>query len=129
MADEHITSPEAALVAVADPGVSTLCIKPPRTGVADSLAIRAIADAAGASIWIGSQGVSQIGAYASAHLAAVLSTSAVPADLGTFLRQEAGATILDTPLELIDGCIPLPEGPGIGVDVDAAALDRFGVDA
>lgn len=128
MADEHITTPESAMRVAADPTISTICIKPPRTGVADSLAIRSIADAAGVTIWIGSQGISQVGALASAHLSTVLMTSRVPADLGTFLRQAPDATLLSTPLELVDGCIPLSDAPGLGAEISEEALERFGVD-
>lgn len=125
VADEHMTGPGAAYRALGFSGVSTICVKPPRTGVLGSLAVAAIASAAGKSCWIGSQGVSEVGALASAHIATAVHSSSVPADLGTFLRQADDARLLTAPIDVVDGAIVLPSAPGSGAEIDPERLDYF----
>ncbi len=33
--------------------------------------------------------------------------------------------LLVTPLRLVDGCLPVPQGPGLGIQVDEAVLQRY----
>jgi len=35
------------------------------------------------------------------------------------------ADIIQTPFEVTDGCLPAPQGPGLGIDVDADAIDEY----
>ena len=35
--------------------------------------------------------------------------------------------LLETPLELVDGHVILPEGPGLGIELDAAAVACYKV--
>ncbi len=70
-----------------------------------------------------------IGIAASAHLAAVTPhcpyIEFLPADLcDSLLRKEL---VLDD-LQMVNGRIPLPEKPGLGVEVDPGALERFRAD-
>ncbi len=71
---------------------------------------------------------SAIGIAASAHLAAIAPTCAyiefLPRELAdSALRRE----LCSDELPVIDGRIPLPDRPGLGVTVDEAALERFRV--
>ena len=72
---------------------------------------------------------SAIGIAASAHLAAVAPTCTyiefLPRELAdSRLRRE----LCSAELPVVDGRIPLPEGPGLGITVDEGALQRFRVD-
>jgi L-alanine-DL-glutamate epimerase-like enolase superfamily enzyme len=69
-----------------------------------------------------------IGIAASAHLAAVTShcpyIEFLPANLcDSLLRKE----LVADELKIVDGKIPLPQKPGLGIEVDQAALRRFEV--
>jgi L-alanine-DL-glutamate epimerase-like enolase superfamily enzyme len=71
---------------------------------------------------------SAIGIAASAHLAAVAPTCSyiefLPRELAdSALRRE----LCSQELPVVDGRIPLPDRPGLGVTVDEAALERFRV--
>ncbi len=72
---------------------------------------------------------SGIGIAASVHLAAATATCPfvefLPANLSeSDLRRD----LLTSDLELVDGGIPLPEQPGLGIEIDRDALSRFAVD-
>jgi L-alanine-DL-glutamate epimerase-like enolase superfamily enzyme len=69
-----------------------------------------------------------IGIAAAAHLAAATAHCPYieflpPALSGSFLRQQ----LTSDELVLRDGVIPLPDRPGLGVELDRAALERFKV--
>ena len=42
----------------------------------------------------------------------------------TELTQVDG-TILKEPLQVVDGCLKVPEGPGFGVEIDEDALEEY----
>jgi D-galactarolactone cycloisomerase len=44
------------------------------------------------------------------------------------LRHEAQATIVPAGLEPVDGVIAVPDGPGLGIEIDGAALERIAVE-
>jgi len=99
-------------------------IKPPRSGMHRSTAILKLAEAHGLPVWIGSQGVSGIGTLASAAFASAFpNVIRYPADLGNYLRQ--ADDLLATPIDLRDGQVHLPGGPGIGAAIDEKKLERF----
>ncbi|WP_164850558.1 mandelate racemase/muconate lactonizing enzyme family protein [Sinorhizobium medicae] len=103
-------------------------IKPPRTGIYNSLRILHAAEVFGLPCWIGSQGVSDIGTMASAHFyaAAARQTIPFPADLGNYLAQVDH--LLETPVVLRDGCIHLSNQPGVDAAVSDEKLRRFRID-
>jgi L-alanine-DL-glutamate epimerase-like enolase superfamily enzyme len=70
-----------------------------------------------------------IGIAASAHLSAICSNSPfieyLPAALSESpLRKE----LVQDELTMIDGKIPLPQKPGLGVELNRESLERFKVD-
>ncbi len=70
-----------------------------------------------------------IGIAASAHLAAAVPNCPfiefIPATLtNSALRRE----LVTEELKLIDGKLPLPEKPGLGIELDMKALERYRVD-
>lgn len=44
-------------------------------------------------------------------------------------RRYLGGDISDEPPKLLNGAFPLLDGPGLGVSVDQAAINRFALDA
>jgi len=106
--------------------IGVVGIKTPRTGLHQSLKIVHLAQAHGLPCWVGSQGVSGVGTLASAHFHAAASQAIpFPADLGNFLKQ--ADDLLDPPVDLRDGKIHLPEGPGMGAHISEEKLARFRV--
>ena len=106
--------------------IGVVGIKTSRTGIYDSVRILHLAEAHGLPCWIGSQGVSGVGALASAHVAAAFRNIPFPADITACLRQEDD--LLDPPFAVRDGKVVLPKGPGIGVRVNEATLKRYRLD-
>jgi len=49
----------------------------------------------------------------------------LPANLS---ESDLRRNLLTSDLELVDGGIPLPEQPGLGIEIDRDALSRFAVD-
>lgn len=109
-----------------DGAIGVVGIKTTRTGMYDSTRILHLAEAYGIRCWVGSQGVSGVGALASAHFAAAFRNIPFPADLTAFLRQEDD--LLETPIEVREGKIQVPTGPGIGVRIDEDKLKRYRLD-
>lgn len=108
-----------------DGAIGIVGIKTARTGIYDSVRILHLAEAFGLPCWVGSQGVSGVGALASAHFAAAFRNIPYPADLTAFLRQEDD--LLAEPLRAQDGKISLPTIPGIGARIDEEKLRRYQV--
>jgi L-alanine-DL-glutamate epimerase-like enolase superfamily enzyme len=106
--------------------IGVVGIKTSRTGIYDSVRILHLAEAHGLPCWIGSQGVSGVGARARPHVAAAFRNIPFPADITASLRQEDD--LLDFPLSIRDGKLQLPAGPGIGVRIDEAKLKRYRLD-
>lgn len=104
--------------------VGIMGLKTPRTGIWESSKIVHVAEAYGMPCWMGSQGVSQIGTLASAHFAVGFAKHfTVPADLGNYVKQLDDLNA--TPIVLRDGCLHLPDKPGIGVTIDEEKLKRY----
>ena len=106
--------------------IGVVGIKTTRTGMYDSTRILHLAEAYGIPCWVGSQGVSGVGALASAHFAAAFRNIPFPADLTAFLRQEDD--LLETPIEIKAGKMEVPSGPGIGVKISEDKLKRYRLD-
>jgi L-Ala-D/L-Glu epimerase len=106
--------------------ISVVGIKTTRTGIYDSTRILHLAEAYGIPCWVGSQGVSGVGALASAHFASAFRNIPFPADLTAFLRQEDD--LLENPIEVRGGKIEVPAGPGIGVKISEEKLKRYRLD-
>ncbi len=94
--------------------------------VATTLAIAALAEAAGLPVWLQTAGLCLgIGAAFSVHLHAVVRNATLPADTLHFLREHD--LLVDRPLEPKEGLVTVPQGPGLGVDVDQTVLEQYRV--
>ncbi len=81
-----------------------------------------VAETCGLDPAIGGRAPLGLGLAATVHLAAATPALATASETAHFgLRGD----ILATRLEIIDGMLAVPEGPGLGVEVDRARLERF----
>jgi L-alanine-DL-glutamate epimerase-like enolase superfamily enzyme len=106
-----------------DGAIGVVGIKIARTGMYESTRIVHLAEAYGLPCWIGSQGVSGIGAIASGQFAAAFRAVTYPADLTTPLKQEDD--LLARPIDIRDGKLHMPDVPGIGAEVDEDKLKKY----
>ncbi len=105
--------------------IRALVIKCARTGYTMSRDILGLARAFHCPTHNGTQADMQIGSAASAHFAC--SYEAVHAhEFSTFL--DAADHVAEQELEIRDGKLELPSGPGIGLTLDAEKLRRYRID-
>ena len=86
----------------------------------------AIADAARCQVWLQEEKDLSLGvaaAYA-AHVASVIPNAVIPLDILHFLREN---DLVHNALPPRDGFIPVPEGPGLGVELDREAVAHYRV--
>jgi muconate cycloisomerase len=124
MADESLRTPSDALRLVRLRAADVFSLKTTKSG--GLRATRAIADVAAAGGIPCHGGTSiegPIGTAASLHLACAMPGVTHGSELfGPLLMREE---LLTEPLRYADGHLHLPEGPGLGVDLDPAAVARF----
>lgn len=123
--DESIESVDHLETAIALQACAIVNIKPGRVG--GLLEARRIHDrclAADIPVWCGGMLETGIGRASLVALSA-LPGFTLPGDSSASDRYYA--TDLTEPFVLDDGCLRVPSGPGLGVEVDTEALDRFTV--
>jgi muconate cycloisomerase len=124
MADESLRTPSDALRLVRLRAADVFSLKTTKSG--GLRATRAIADvaaAAGVPCHGGTSIEGPIGTAASLHLACAMPGVTHGSELfGPLLMREE---LLTEPLRYADGHLHLPEGPGLGVELDPAAVARF----
>lgn len=118
--DESITSATVAAHAVAIGACSVVNIKAGRVGgYLEARRVHDVCRAAGVPVWCGGMLETGIGRAANVALAA-LPGFTLPGDTSAsdryFLRDVTAPFVLD------DGCLDVPTGPGLGVEVDVARL-------
>ena len=91
-------------------------------GLSPARACAAVAAAAGISALLGGRTVLGVGAAAMLHLAA-----ATPALSGCneSAYQQLRDDVLAEPLQIEGGMMTVPQGPGLGVEVDRAKIERY----
>ncbi len=124
--DESITSSKAAADALALGATSVINIKAGRVGgYLEAVRIHDLCRDAGIPVWCGGMLETGIGRAANAALAA-LPGFTLPGDVSAssrFYRED----IVTEPAVLEDGHVRVPTGPGLGVELDPVALERFTV--
>ncbi|ALJ21776.1 o-succinylbenzoate synthase [Microbacterium sp. No. 7] len=121
--DESITSLKAARDALALNAASVVNIKAGRVGgYLEAVRIHDLCREAGVPVWCGGMLETGIGRAANAALAA-LPGFTLPGDVSASNRFYA-RDIVTEPIVLEDGRVRVPTGVGIGVEIDAAALDE-----
>src|SRR2546428_7122584 len=124
MADESCFSPHDALAIARLGGVSILGLKVTKSaGISNTLAIARIAEAAGMTCYVGCMIETSLGTAAYLHLA--LATASVTWGCELFGPLLLRGDPVRAPVRYADGAILSLEGPGLGVDIDEAALKEW----
>lgn len=125
--DESIRSAADARAAIALGSARVINIKLGRVGgFAEARRIHDAARAADLPVWCGGMLEAGVGRAANIHLA-TLEGFTKPGDTSSASRYFVEDTV--TPmLEATDGRMPVPPGPGLGVEIRRDVLDRFTVD-
>ena len=124
--DESVGSIGEACTALAIGAMGMLNVKPARVGgPIAAVAVAQVAAEEGRPVFCGGMFESGIGrAAALAFAGHPLCTG--PTDLGPSSRYVVDD--LTAPFSLVDGCLRVPDGPGIGVEPDLAVLERCTVE-
>lgn len=124
--DESIVSDKAAADALALGSAAIINIKAGRVGgYLEAVAIHDRALAAGVPVWCGGMLETGIGRAANAALAA-LPGFTLPGDISASARFYT-RDIVTEPAVIEDGHVRVPTGPGLGVEIDRAALEAVTV--
>lgn len=124
MADEALYGPETAFDFAANAAADVFAIKIAQSGGLFAAArVAAIAEAAGIGLYGGTMLESAVATIASAHLFATFPRLEWGTELfGPLLPTEE---ILAAPLDYSEFSLAVPTGPGLGIEIDEAALARF----
>jgi muconate cycloisomerase len=124
MADESLRTPTDALRLVKLRAADVFSLKTTKSGgLRYTRQIAYVATAAGIPCHGGTSIEGPIGTVASLHLACSTPAVSYGSELfGPLLMREG---LLTEPLRYADGALHLPEGPGLGVELDPAAVARF----
>lgn len=118
----HLDNPSDVKEAVKHEACDWLNVSGPMISVFKQAAI---AEAAGIPAWHGSGVDLGIAEASYAHVCAASKAITLTSDIcGETLRVD---DLITEPLDIIDGHVRVPEGPGLGVTLDEEALDRYRV--
>ena len=87
-----------------------------------------MADAAGVSVFPGNHPCTSVSTAAMAHLCASRPYLTVVGDFQAGIADILAHDIARNPVAVRDGEVHLPDGPGLGIDLDEVAIERFRVD-
>ena len=121
MADESCFSPQDALRLARAGGVSILGLKLTKSaGIAGALAVARIAEAAGMGCYVGCMIETSLGT--AAYLQVALAAAPVTWGCELFGPLLLAGDVVEAPVAYADGDVLALDGPGLGVEVDEAAL-------
>ncbi|MBI2874292.1 MAG: mandelate racemase [Firmicutes bacterium] len=136
MADESAWTPQDVLRLASIGGadlISLYVTKP--GGLLPARKVGVVAEAVGIACDIGGSIEMGIGNAANLHLAASVPPASLPSVLPVSAPAESAPTaiagryylddVVKQPFHYEDGCLGIPEGPGLGVEVDEAKLERY----
>jgi L-alanine-DL-glutamate epimerase-like enolase superfamily enzyme len=125
IADESVLSEVEAINVVRRRAADTICIKVAKNGgLAPAKRIATIAGAAAMSVNMGSEHPAGIGTAAMAHYWASTSQLIDSVGYGSPLERFTD-DIIKEPIKFKDGIVHLPEGPGLGVELDESKLEKW----
>lgn len=124
MADEALHGPSDALAFVNEAAADVLAVKVSQSGgLRAAKAVGEIGYAAGVSLYGGTMLEGAVGTAAAAHLFSTFPRLAYGSEqFGPLLLTEE---LLASPLAYGDFSLAVPEGPGLGIAIDPAALERL----
>jgi L-alanine-DL-glutamate epimerase-like enolase superfamily enzyme len=125
MADEAAFSPADVLRIARADAADIINIKPQKFGgLAGSREVAALAGAAGLGVFASGRVCSGIGVAAAVHLYASLPAAGFEGEFADGVLVGADDLLVE-PLVVTEGCVHVPGGPGIGVSLDRAKLERY----
>lgn len=127
--DESAASPAGAREAVTRRAAGMVSLKPGLLGAAGARRMAERAEAAGMTVKIGGLVETSVGRAHALALAASAADAGPPSIRFTDLvppRRLLAADVSPRPWNLTDGCLTLPDGPGLGFDVDLAEAEAAG---
>lgn len=123
-ADESAANLGEAAREILTGGANLLAVKTARSGFTEGAKIVGMAEGMGIDVYIGNQIDTQVGTVASVVFGAAFAhTAKRAAELSNFL--DMSDDLLAQPLAITGGRIHVPEGPGVGTDVDDDKLARY----
>ncbi len=125
LADESVFTPEQALAAAGRRIADAFSVKLMKAGgLLPAQSIAAIAEAGGIACYAGTLWEGAIGLAAGAHF--VAATPAVTLGCEFYMpRYVFDPTQCEATLDVADGRVQVPTGPGLGIDVDEDVLDSI----
>ncbi len=124
MADESCCSPHDALALARLGGVGILALKVTKAaGIAPTMAVARIAEAAGLSCYVGCMIETSLGT--AAYLQVALAAAPVTWGCELFGPLLLRGDVARAPVRYRDGAILAQDGPGLGVEVDEALLKEW----
>ena len=124
MADESCFTPQDALAIARLGGVAILGLKVTKsTGILGTLAVARVAEAAGLGAYVGCMIETSLGT--AAYLAVALTAPPVTWGCELFGPMLLAGDVVRRPVQYEDGAIVALDAPGLGVDVDEAALKEW----
>ncbi|CCE03562.1 muconate/chloromuconate family cycloisomerase [Bradyrhizobium sp. STM 3809] len=124
MADEALNGPETAFQIASQDAADVFALKIAQSGgLFAGAKVAAIAEAAGIGLYGGTMLEGAVGTIASAHLFATLPKLEWGTELfGPLLLTEE---ILETPLDYSEFSLGVPDGPGLGIQLNEASVKQF----
>ncbi|MCU1518892.1 MAG: enolase superfamily enzyme related to L-alanine-DL-glutamate epimerase [Pseudarthrobacter sp.] len=123
-ADESAPNLGEAAKEILNGGANLLAVKTARSGFTEAAKIVGMAEGMGIDVYIGNQIDTQVGTVASVVFGAAFAhTAKRAAELSNYL--DMADDLLAEPLQIIEGRIRVPEGPGAGTGVNEEKLERY----
>ena len=124
-ADESVRDVGTTRALLRAAAADVLVIKPARVGgLRQARAIVELAEASGVAVTVSTLFETGVGIAAALQLAATVSDDRAHGLASAGLLE---SDLLAQPLAIVDGRMAVPPGPGLGVTLDAAAVERFRV--
>ncbi|OZE74211.1 enolase [Rhodococcus sp. 15-649-2-2] len=125
--DESVPRPGDVSRELMSGGCDAVSIKTARGGFTNSVAVLGLCQGMGVDVLMGNQIDTQIGSAATvAFGSAFKATHSRPGELSNYL--DLADDLIAEPLDIRDGVMKIPVGPGVGVSVDPDKLSRYRTD-
>jgi L-alanine-DL-glutamate epimerase-like enolase superfamily enzyme len=127
VADESVPTPADITREILSGAATAVSVKTARTGFSDSLRVSHLAEALGIDALIGNQIDAHVGTICSLVFGASQEiTSRSAAELSNYL--DMADSLLEVPLDITNGRMRVPTGPGLGIALDPDKLAYYRLD-
>ncbi|MCT7661854.1 mandelate racemase/muconate lactonizing enzyme family protein [Mycobacterium deserti] len=127
VADESVPTPADITRHMLSGTATAVSVKTARTGFTRSQRVHHLAEGLGVEMVMGNQIDGQLGTACTVSFGSAYQlTSRRAGELSNFL--DMSDDLLMEPLQIRDGVLPVPSGPGIGVEIDPEKLNRYRID-